>query len=281
MTLFGEFLITLGLVKESAVLDALVAQAASGLSLCQAVHQGQLLTPAQQLQIFTYQAQNKVDYLQAAVATGLWTQNVEHRAMEMIHRHRKPLGHFLLTSGSIGFAELIKALDEYVVQNPDVPEPILLRPTAVTASKSFDFPVFGEDVLIEFLQTFRREQLGAYESTLANFSMGQSPVDNDVLKKIREGCLRIRSSARLMRAELTETLSNYLCEYFDNRANAIGENEARMLTDCIRELSYLRDFIERDLTEKSYFESPDRRQSFDSCCERLRPQQSRKRKTAS
>lgn len=279
MALFGEFLIKLGLVKETAVLEALVAQAASGLTLCQAVHQGQLLNSNQQLQIFSYQAQHKVDYLQAAIATGIWNPALEQRAMDLIHRHQKPLGHFLLSTGSISFDELIKALDEYVVQNPELPAPIPLRPTSLSSTLNFNFPVFAEDVLEEFLQTFRREQLGSFESSLARLASGEG--DGDTLQRIHEGCQRIRSSSRLLRAEMTEALCDHLCGFLEGPSGEPPQIVGRMLTDCIRELSHLRDFIERDLTEKAYFDSPDRRLAFDTCCERLRPPSARKRRTAS
>lgn len=96
--LFGEYLISNGLISPEQYVNAMIIQANELPSLPSAINDLKLLTVEQQLKVFNYQSSHLKDYRLSCVELGLWDETVfEHALIRYFLSRIRDLGDVLIS----------------------------------------------------------------------------------------------------------------------------------------------------------------------------------------
>jgi hypothetical protein len=96
--LFGEYLISMGLISSEQYVNAMIIQANELPSLPAAVNDLKLLTVEDQLRVFNYQSSHLMDYRLSCVELGLWDETVfEHALIRYFLSRIRAIGDILIS----------------------------------------------------------------------------------------------------------------------------------------------------------------------------------------
>jgi len=151
---FGEFLVEKGVISQENLVDALIEQIATTPPLCQVIYQKKILPTTKVFEIFRYQQDQQVEFIQACKSLGVWTKEVQDRAFETIDELRKPLGHILVSKGLIDLKKLTHMIDDFLSQLASAPvsAPVPMQNTAPEVKASIPAPSISLDDLAENIQ---------------------------------------------------------------------------------------------------------------------------------
>jgi hypothetical protein len=280
---FGEFLVEKGVISQENLVDALIEQIATTPPLCQVIYQKKILPTTKVFEIFRYQQDQQVEFIQACKSLGVWTKEVQDRAFETIDELRKPLGHILVSKGLIDLKKLTHMLDEFLSQLASAPvsAPIPVQETApevkaATPAPSVlldDLPVnIQPGILMELEETFdeKKRKMIRVALSLVKDNAGS---DMAICKKLMQDVFKIVHGlngllAMLALDKVSEILSA-MEAYLSSVQGKIQERskdqmirDTEILTKAIDLVWNLRISIMTNATERAFFEENANSQQF-------------------
>lgn len=252
--LFGQYLVKRNVVGLDAVLDALIMQSKATPTLCEAVYSAKLLTSTQQLAVMERQALRRCDYRTACVELGVWTEDLEDRALSHMYKTRPPFGHFLLQAGHVTFDQLTTALEQFVVEAHGQPMPAAAPPQADGPEEGvLDRRVLAE--LFEQLSEHRHQLLeGQTRMWVGPAALHQATI-RDVLGQLHgvKACAKL--SGATMIARLAHSLEDALAAALSTQSRDAKWTEQlqSIMQDGLRTIWRIKDKLEVEASERGYW----------------------------
>ncbi len=281
--LFGDFLVTKGLISEEILLEVLIDQVQGLPSIPEVVYKERLLLPQQQLEVLRAQTVNKCSYRQACEQLGYWNKNFADKLVTYLDAVRKPLGQLVMARTNIKISDLTKALDEYLslaetnmsveIEPSPVPNFVWHGATAPMA----------DALLREFLTVMSDDKLTLLQSHLDVWSgyrpkLGEpfDPAIRDHVSAIMFEIQIIRAAAKFVRAEFMEKLAHVVVSALGTFLGLDSEKQsvyARVFLDpcdlAFKCLVKQRSYLTADRSEQSYFADLVNRDSYQKIIEMI------------
>ena len=280
---FGEFLVEKGVISQENLVDALIEQIATTPPLCQVIYQKKILPTTKVFEIFRYQQDQQVEFIQACKSLGVWTKEVQDRAFETIDELRKPLGHILVSKGLIDLKKLTHMLDEFLSQLASAPvsAPVPMQNTTPEVKASIPAPSISLDdlpeniqpgILMELEETFdeKKRKMIRVALSLVKDNAGS---DMAICKKLMQDVFKIVHGLNGLLAmlaldkvsEILTAMEAYLSSVqgkIQDRPKDQMISDTEILTKAIDLVWNLRVSIMTHATERAFFQEKANSQQF-------------------
>lgn len=281
--LFGDFLVTKGLISEEILLEVLIDQVQGLPSIPEVVYRERLLLPKQQLEILRTQTVNKCSYRQACEQLGYWNKNFADKIVNYLDALRKPLGQLVLARTNVKISDLTKALDEYL-SLAETNMSIEIEPAAVPnlAWQGATAPM-ADALLREFLTVMSDDKMTLLQSHLDVWAgyhpkLGEpfDPAIRDHVSAIMFEIQIIRAAAKFVRAEFMEKLAHVMGSALETFLELDSEKQSVyagiFLDPCDLAFKCLvrqRSYLTADRSEQSFFADLNNRESYQKIIEMI------------
>lgn len=280
---FGEFLVEKGVISQENLVDALIEQIATTPPLCQVIYQKKILPTTKVFEIFRYQQDQQVEFIQACKSLGVWTKEVQDRAFETIDELRKPLGHILVSKGLIDLKKLTHMLDEFLSQLASAPvsAPVPMQNTTSEVKASIPAPLITLDdlpeniqpgILMELEETFDEKKRKMIRVALS-LVKDNAGTDMAICKKLMQDVFKIVHGLNGLLAmlaldkvsEILTAMEAYLSSVqgkIQDRPKDQMISDTQILTKAIDLVWNLRVSIMTHATERAFFQENANSQQF-------------------
>jgi hypothetical protein len=264
MSYFGEFLVEKKAIKSDQLIEALIEQMNQQPLLVEIVWKKKLLPAEKIVQVFHYQQDNQVEFIQACKSLALWNSEMESVIGSELNQVRLPLGQVLIKKGCIQLKDLTKYLDEYLAISQITQETI--EPTMIEKSEDVDFQ---PGIVMELFDSFSEKK---YSTLKAAFSLikdqtAKDPAEQEklmnnsfkILKSVQEGIFLLGMEKM---SQIIDEMLKKMTQFSEDKKNA--QNISSQLYSALEVAWDLRESIVLNASEKCFFQIGDNLVNFNA-----------------